>query len=102
MELPLLPVPQCKGLRVAQLVETSNAESPTLMYVYKTPLPFTSLAGINGGWHIIHLGAFTVALFLTNCFEVAKFLHRQNQSVQVNAFYVYALPPLNYPETVSA
>ena len=36
--------------------------------------------------------AFTVALFLTNSLEVAKFLHRQNQSVKVNAFYVYVCP----------
>lgn len=38
--------------------------------------------------------AFTAALLLTNCLEVAKFLHRQNQSVQVNAFYIYAHPSL--------
>lgn len=29
VEPVLLPVPQCKGLRIARLVETSNAESPT-------------------------------------------------------------------------
>lgn len=30
----LPPVPRCKGLRIAQLVETSNVESPTLMFMY--------------------------------------------------------------------
>ena len=40
--------------------------------------------------------AFTVALFLTNSLEFAKFLHRQNQSVQVNAFYVYVCPTHPY------
>ena len=28
-------VPQCKGLRIALPVETSNAESPTPVYVYR-------------------------------------------------------------------
>ncbi len=55
VELPLLPVPRCKGLRIAQLVETSNVESPTLMYVYKTPLPIASLAGNEWRLYIIHL-----------------------------------------------
>ena len=41
--------------------------------------------------------ASTVALLLTNCLEVAKFLHRQNQSVQVNAVYIYAHPSLPTP-----
>ncbi len=30
-------VPQCKGLRIARIVETSNAESPTMMYRYNYP-----------------------------------------------------------------
>ena len=33
---PVLPlVPQCKGSGIAQVVETSNAESPTPVYVYR-------------------------------------------------------------------
>lgn len=28
-------VPQCKGLRIALPVETSNTESPTPVYVYR-------------------------------------------------------------------
>ncbi len=40
--------------------------------------------------------AFTAALFLTNCLELARFLNRQNQSVQVNAFYVYVCPTQPY------
>ena len=28
-------VPQCKGSGIAQVVETSNAESPTPVYVYR-------------------------------------------------------------------
>lgn len=88
----MLLVPRCKGLRIAQLVETSNAESPTLMYVYKTPLPIAFPRELMETEYKYTLGAFTVALFLTNCLEVAKFLHRQNQSVQANAFYVYVHP----------
>ena len=30
-------VPRYKGLRIALIVETSNAESPTPMYVYNSP-----------------------------------------------------------------
>ena len=30
-------VPQCKGSGIAQVVETSNAESPTPVYVYRKP-----------------------------------------------------------------
>lgn len=63
------------------------------MYI-RHPYPSRIPCGNEWRLYIIHLGAFTVALFLTNCFEVAKFLHRQNQSVQVNAFYVYAHPRL--------
>ena len=29
-------VPRCKGLRIARIVETSNAESPTPMNIYIT------------------------------------------------------------------
>ena len=28
-------VPQCKGSGIAQVVETSNAESPTPVYIYR-------------------------------------------------------------------
>ena len=57
------------------------------MHVYHTLTHLRSLGEMepvyNTPWE-----AFTAALFLTNSLEVAKFLHRQNQSVQVNAFYV--------------
>ena len=32
----LMLVPRCKGLRIARIVETSNAESPTPMNIYIT------------------------------------------------------------------
>ena len=38
-------------------------------------------------------GAFPVALFLTDCFEVAKFLNRQNQSVQKTPFSICCFLP---------
>lgn len=33
----LMLVPRCVGLRIALSVETSNAESPTLMQIYNMP-----------------------------------------------------------------
>ena len=33
VEPVLLPVPQCKGSRIALFVETSNVESPTPMLI---------------------------------------------------------------------
>lgn len=38
VEPVLLPVPRCKGSRIALLVETSNVESPTLMLYITHPL----------------------------------------------------------------
>ena len=45
----LLPVPRFKGSRIAQLAETSNVESPTPMYVYKSTISIAPLRGRNGG-----------------------------------------------------
>jgi hypothetical protein len=71
VEPVLLPVPQCKGLRIAQSVETSNAESPT-QNAYRN-----SLCAIHADRHTairIHYGlsintlrGVPVALFLTDC-----------------------------------
>ena len=40
VEPMLLLVPRCKGLRIARFVETSNAESPTMMYISNMPEHF--------------------------------------------------------------
>ena len=42
-------------------------------------------------------GAFPVALFLTDSFEFARFLNRQNQSVQKTPF-MYMCPPASTPK----
>ena len=76
-ELPL--VPRYKGSRIALLVETSNAESPTSMFIIALLLLLCERQGgqgINIPWSV------PVALLLTNNFEFARFLYRQNQSVQ--------------------
>ena len=70
VEPVLLPVPQCKGLRIALFVETSNAESPT-RNEYRNSLCAT-IAGrpaairIHYGLSINTLRGVPVALFLTN------------------------------------
>ena len=71
MEPVLSLVPRCKGLRIALIVDTSNAENPTpndYMLRYK------------------HSMGRSRCFVFDNQFEVAKFLHRQNQSVQKTPF----------------
>ena len=71
VEPVLLPVPQCKGLRIAQSVETSNAESPT-QNVYKNSHSTTHIdkhvaIRIHYRLSINTLRGVPVALFLTDC-----------------------------------
>ena len=79
-------VPRCKGLRIARIVETSNAESPTPMSIYFTLQD-------HGGLHqrpmravYKHPKGRPRCFVFDNPFEVAKFLQRQNQSVQLRLF----------------
>ena len=70
VEPVLLPVPQCKGSRIARLVETNNAESPT-QNVYSVSLHVIhtgrqSAIRIHYGLSINTLRGVPVALFLTN------------------------------------
>ena len=70
VEPVLLPVPQCKGSRIARLVETSNAESPTQNAIVTThthtPMAVTPSAHIQYGLSINIPRGVPVALFLTN------------------------------------
>ena len=66
-----MPVPRSKGSRIALIVETSNVESPTQM--------------IYTGMYNHYKGRFRCFVF-DNQFEVARFLLRQNQSVQKTPF----------------
>ena len=86
VEPVLLPVPQCKGLRIARLIETSNDESPT-QNVIVTPLRIHL-------WLAKPIRIYTIravykhpkgrprCLVFDQSFEVAKFLHCQNQGVR--------------------
>ena len=70
VEPVLSPVPQCKGLRIARLVETNNAESPT-QNVYRKSLHAVHISRhaairIHYGLSINTLRGVPVALFLTN------------------------------------
>ena len=70
VEPVLLPVPQCKGLRIALFVETSNVESPT-QNVYRKSLHAVHISRyaairIHYGLSINTLRGVLVALFLTN------------------------------------
>lgn len=82
----LLPVPRSKGSRIALSVETSNAESPTPMWIYMIhPVPLWIhqwLHKVQWGLYNTPLRTSTVALFLTDSWEFARFLERQNQSVK--------------------
>ena len=66
VEPSLLPVPRCKGLRIARIVETSNAESPTLMLIIIPSLLFRSEERKETpGLYINIARGVPVALFLT-------------------------------------
>jgi len=70
VELVLLPVPRCKGLRIARLVETSNDESPTQNEYSGNPHAIQAgrhaAIRIHYGLSINTLRGVPVALFLTN------------------------------------
>ena len=85
-------VPQCKGLRIARIVETSNAESPTPMYKYTNTTPITTPSVITGCAYIIHPKGRSRCFVLDNPYEFAKFLHCQNQSVQLRLSMYMCLP----------
>ena len=77
MEPVLSLVPRFKGSRIARLVETSNAESPTPMYRYNTPLHHKAQQGLYN----IHPEGIHRCFVFDQPIEFARFLNRQNQSV---------------------
>ena len=90
-------VPQPIGLRIALFVETSNADSPTrgIYAITLTDYWVQLWLYVISEAHIsIHLSrGVPVALFLTNSFEVAKFIGCQNQSVQKTPFSICSFLP---------
>jgi hypothetical protein len=84
-------VPRCKGLRIARIVETSNAESPTLMSIYVPCMTMVIYTKTNEGVYKHPKGRPRCFVF-DNPFEVAKFLQRQNQSVQLRLLCICIMP----------
>ena len=85
-------VPRCKGLRIARIVETSNAESPTPMNIYITLQDHGGLHQDLCGQYINIPRGVPVALFLTIHLKL-----RSSYSVKIKAFsyaflYVCAMP----------
>ena len=89
---PSVPVPRHKGLRIARLVETSNAESPTLM-IYR-------IATIRAVSIYTSHRASLVALFLTNLLKLRSSYDVKTKAYS-NAFLSKCLPtafvPLGLP-----
>ena len=88
-------VPRHKGLRIALIVETRNAESPTPVSIYKSPsLTIDDSIDWSQWWlYIIHLMRRSRCFVFDNQFEVAKFLWCQTQSVQLRLIpYMYVCP----------
>ena len=85
MEPVLSPVPQCKGSRIAQSVETSNAESPT-QNEYSINLSAAWMAEfaihLHYGLSINIPRGRPCCLVFDWLFELARFLHCQNQGVR--------------------
>ena len=95
----MLLVPRPKGSRIAQSVETSNAESPTNVYI-KILIPLIS-------WHNIakkknERNGYNTPMRRPRCFvfdrllEFARFLGRQNQSARY-AFVIMYVSACFYP-----
>ena len=87
-------VPRSKGSGIAQVVETSNAESPTPVYVYRKHSwqRTTKSSEANKGCIQYTSWGVPVALFLTTFARTARFLLRQNQSVQLRLICIYVCP----------
>ena len=88
----LMLVPRCKGLRIARIVETSNAESPTPMNIYITLQDHGGLHQDLCGLYINIPRGVPVALFLTIHLKL-----RSSYSVKIKAFsyaflYVCVMP----------
>ena len=83
--LYLLLVPHSKGSRIARLVETNNAESPTPIVLYNSPFPSwykgRNQEGIKGLYIYTPEGIHRCFVF-DEQFEFARFLECQNQSVK--------------------
>ena len=85
-------VPRCKGLRIARIVETSNAESPTPMSIYFTLQDLGGLHQRPMRAVYKHPKGRPRCFVFDNPFEVAKFLQRQNQSVQLRLLCICIMP----------
>ena len=96
MEPVLLPVPLSKGLRIALIVETSNAEGPT-QNVIVIPIRYES-GSMNRPYTIWavykHPQGRPHCFVFDNQFEFAKFLLSQNQSVQKTPMSMMSAPQL--------
>ena len=78
-----MPVPRHKGSRIARLVETSNAESPTIM-IYNQPVMAVRI-------YTSHRASL-VALFLTNRLNLRDSYDVKTKAYSY-AFYVNVCPP---------
>ena len=87
-------VPRSKGSGIAQVVETSNAESPTPVYVYRKHSWQWAIESSKANEGCIQYTSWgvPVALFLTTFARTARFLPRQNQSVQLRLICIYVCP----------
>ena len=84
-------VPRSKGSRIAQLVETSNAESPTPMSIYNppsAPCGQDTLRAIP----IKHPWGVPVALFLTNCLNLRDSYYVKTKASVTPFMYIHSHP----------
>ena len=88
-----VPGPRCKGSRIALIVEPSNAESPTPMYIKRTAKDGRSYYYTSKGR--------SRCFGLDKQLEFARFLDRQTQSVQKTPLYV-CVPPYVITQGLSA
>ena len=86
----LLPVPRSKGSRIALSVETSNAESPTPMWIYTIhPFPLRIhqwLYKVQWGLYIIHPEDIHRCFVFDWHFWICEILRTSKPKRKVNAF----------------
>ena len=88
----LMLVPRCKGLRIARIVETSNAESPTPMNIYITLQGTEVCTNSQCGLYINIPRGVPVALFLTNSLNLRD-SGTSKPKRSVTPFYMYVSCP---------
>ena len=87
-----MPVQRCKGLRIARIVETSNAESPTPMNIYITLQGIEVCTNSQCGLYINIPRGVPVALFLTNSLNLRD-SGTSKPKRSVTPFYMYVSCP---------